>query len=129
MMGKFSIRRSIHVQVNIFPWLNSKKIGICSDGDIYVCGFSEDYSQDLPDSGNSVSIDENGCNRLQQIAVQVASTLENSNVETRQACYLPQSNDGIPLIGRLHGLNNVYVAAVNEFISRKIPRFDRIIVI
>lgn len=84
-----------------------------------MCGFSEDFSQDLPDSGNSVSIDENGCNRLEQIAVQIASTLQNSKVETRQACYLPQSNDGIPLIGRIHGLNNVYVAAVNQLINRK----------
>lgn len=92
------------------------------DGDIYVCGFSEDASQNLPESGNSVSIDENGCNRLRQIAVQVASTLKDANVETKQACYLPQSNDGSPLIGRLYGLNNVYIATVNNeiiFFSRE----------
>ncbi|CAF2707206.1 unnamed protein product [Rotaria sp. Silwood2] len=81
------------------------------NGDIYVCGFSEHHTQNLPNSGNSVTINENNCERLRQIAVQVASTLENSNVEIKQACYLPQSNDGIPIIGRLHGLNNVYVAA------------------
>ncbi|CAF3338730.1 unnamed protein product [Rotaria sp. Silwood1] len=81
------------------------------NGDIYVCGFSEQHTQNLSDSGNSVSIDENSCERLRQIAVHVASTLKDSNVEIKQACYLPQSNDGIPIIGRLHGLNNVYVAA------------------
>ena len=79
-----------------------------------MCGFAEEHSQNLPDSGNSVSIDENSCNRLRQIAVQVASTLEDSNVEIKQACYLPQSNDGNPLIGRLYGLNNVYIAAVKK---------------
>ncbi len=93
--------------------MKKKKI-IYLDGDIYVCGFSEQCSQNLPDSGNSVSIDESSCNRLHQIAVQVASTLKDSNVEIKQACYLPQSNDGSPLIGRLYGLNNVYIAAVNN---------------
>jgi glycine/D-amino acid oxidase-like deaminating enzyme len=85
-----------------------------ADGDIFACGFSEEHSQNLADSGNSVAIDENSCDRLRQIAVQVASTLKDSNVEIRQACYLPQSNDGSPLIGRLYGLTNVYIAAVNN---------------
>lgn len=67
----------------------------------------------MPDSGNSVSINEENCERLRQIAIQVASTLTNSNVDIKQACYLPQSNDGYPLIGKLHGLKNVYVAAVS----------------
>jgi glycine/D-amino acid oxidase-like deaminating enzyme len=89
-------------------------MGICLDGDIYVCGFAEQHTQNLPDSGNSVSIDEKSCDRLRQIAVQVASTLQDANVEVKQACYLPQSNDGTPLIGRLYGLNNVYIAAVNK---------------
>lgn len=82
-----------------------------SNGDIYVCGFSEECSQNLPDNGNSVSIDENSCNRLRQIGIRVASTLKDADVEIRQACYLPQSNDGSPLIGRLYGLNNTYIAA------------------
>ncbi|CAF2117777.1 unnamed protein product [Rotaria magnacalcarata] len=81
------------------------------NGDIYACGFSEEHTQNLPDSGNSVSINESNCERLRQIVVQVASTLKDSNVEIKQACYLPQSSDGSPLIGRLHGLNNVYIAA------------------
>lgn len=85
-----------------------------TDGDIYVCGFSEECSQNLPDSGNSVSIDENSCDRLRQIGIRVASTLQNADVEIRQACYLPQSNDNNPLIGRLYGLNNVFIATVRE---------------
>ena len=71
------------------------------DGDIYVCGFSEKASQELSDSGNTVSIDQKSCDRLQNIAVHVASTLKDANVEVKQACYLPQSNDGVPLIGLL----------------------------
>ncbi|CAF3593367.1 unnamed protein product [Adineta steineri] len=81
-----------------------------SNGDIYVCGFAEQQSQNLVDSGNSVPIDEKSCDHLRQIAVQISSTLKDANVEIRQACYLPQSNDGNPLIGRLYGLNNVYIA-------------------
>ena len=83
-----------------------------SDGDIYICGFSEECSQNLPDSGNAVTINESNCERLRQIVVEVASTLKDLPVETQQACYLPQSNDGHPLIGRLYGLNNVYIATV-----------------
>ncbi|UJR34003.1 hypothetical protein I4U23_021417 [Adineta vaga] len=81
-----------------------------SNGDIYVCGFAEKQSQDLPESGNSVTIDEKSCDRLRDIAIHMASTLKDANVEIKQACYLPQSKDGVPLIGRLYGLNNVYIA-------------------
>ncbi|CAF0763639.1 unnamed protein product [Adineta ricciae] len=80
------------------------------NGDIYVCGFGEKPSQELPDDANAVPINEKSCDRLRDIAVRVASTLKDANIETRQGCYLPQSNDGIPLIGRLYGLNNVYIA-------------------
>lgn len=59
-----------------------------------------------------MTIHEANCERLREIAVQVSSTLKDANVEVRQACYLPQSSDGHPLIGRLHGLNNVYIATV-----------------
>ena len=89
-----------------------------------MCGFTELQAQDLPDSGNSVVIDERSCDRLRQIAVQVASTLQEANVDIKQACYLPQSADGNPLIGRLGGLNNVYVAAVSIRTRPPFPQED-----
>ena len=85
------------------------------DGDVYICGCSEDYTQNLPNSGNEVSVNETSCDRLRRIAIQVSSKLENINVDTKQACYLPQSQDGNPVIGRLYGLNNIYIATVKSF--------------
>ena len=87
-----------------------------------MCGFTELQGQDLPDSGNAVVIDERSCDRLRRIAVQVASTLQEASVEIKQACYLPQSDDGNPLIGRLDGLNNVFVAAVSKSSRPHSPR-------
>ncbi|CAF0936447.1 unnamed protein product [Didymodactylos carnosus] len=80
------------------------------NGDIYVCGFGEQTTQNLPDDANHVSINETSCDKLKEIAIHVSSTLKDANVEVRQACYLPISPDGIPLIGKLYGLENVYIA-------------------
>jgi glycine/D-amino acid oxidase-like deaminating enzyme len=84
-----------------------------------VCGFSEQYTQHLLESGNEVNVDEHSCERLRQIASRVSSNLKDAAVETKQACYLPQSTDGLPLIGRLHGLENVYIAAVRRIDDSK----------
>lgn len=117
-MAKCSIQRSIRDQVRPsnrpLTLQRNTNCFLFLDGDIYVCGFAEKETQELPDSGDAVSVDAKSCDRLRDIAVHVASTLKDANVEIKQACYLPQSNDGVPLIGRLHGLNNVYIATVTN---------------
>ena len=38
--------------------------------------------------------------RIREVAAGVASCLEGAAVEAEQACYLPVTGDGLPLIGR-----------------------------
>lgn len=47
---------------------------------------------------------------LRGVAASVSRQLGAADLLQQQACFLPCSDDGLPVIGRLPGLENAYVA-------------------
>ena len=78
------------------------------DGEVYVCGMAD--PQPLPDSPEEVEVSEAACATLARATGRVAAVLASAPVERRQACYRPVTDDGLPLIGRVPGVTNCYVA-------------------
>ena len=83
------------------------------DGTVYVCG-EVDYVE-LPDNPLQISPDSGKCNELIIQAGHVSKCLRSAEVVAKQACYLPGSHDDIPIIGKVPGTQNVYVATGHTF--------------
>jgi glycine/D-amino acid oxidase-like deaminating enzyme len=64
----------------------------------------------LPDSPESVEVNEDSCAVLARAAGRVSKALAEVPIVRRQACYRPVTDDGLPLIGRVPGLRGAYVA-------------------
>uniref|UniRef100_A0A1I8FIW7 DAO domain-containing protein n=1 Tax=Macrostomum lignano TaxID=282301 RepID=A0A1I8FIW7_9PLAT len=79
------------------------------DGTIYICGLADDAP--LPASTADVVADSNKLRRLAKFAESVSDRLSADSVVAGQACYLPVSRTGLPMIGQLHGLANGFVGA------------------
>ncbi|MEW5318677.1 MAG: hypothetical protein WDW38_009879 [Sanguina aurantia] len=82
------------------------------DGTVYCCGEPQEIQpQDLPLPG-SVPVSAELADNIWGIAGSLASCLAKgeATLEATQACHLPQSPDGVPLIGKVPGLQGVYVA-------------------
>lgn len=69
------------------------------DGSVYVCGEPQG-DVPLPPSPSDVTVMEERAAVIEHAAGLVSSALRGAEVEARQACYLPNSEDGMPLIGR-----------------------------
>ena len=54
--------------------------------------------------------DEGAIDRLEAMCARLSPVLARSPILARQACFRPVTRDGLPLIGRLPGLANAYVA-------------------
>lgn len=84
------------------------------DGEVYVCG-GDDASAELPADPAHVAPDPRACEALERLAAVVApaslSTRTGARVLGHRACFLPQSADGLPLLGRIPGSNGGWVAA------------------
>eukprot|EP00878_Enallax_costatus_P027212 GHUV01029275.1.p1 GENE.GHUV01029275.1~~GHUV01029275.1.p1 ORF type:complete len:415 (+),score=118.30 GHUV01029275.1:255-1499(+) len=79
------------------------------DGTVYVCG--EPQAVPVPAEGPSgVTVDTQLCSNLKGVAASLSSQLASAPVEAQQACYLPLSEDGLPVIGKLPGVEGAYVA-------------------
>ncbi|WIA13222.1 hypothetical protein OEZ85_006814 [Tetradesmus obliquus] len=79
------------------------------DGTVYACGEPQDLP--VPSQGPcGVTVDATRCDLIKGVAGSLASSLSDAAVEAEQACYLPMSSDGLPVIGRLPGVQGVYVA-------------------
>jgi glycine/D-amino acid oxidase-like deaminating enzyme len=78
------------------------------DGTTYVCGISSETP--LPLAPADVAPDPGAIERLEAICSRLSPVLASSKILARQACFRPVTRDGLPLIGRLRGLDNVYVA-------------------
>jgi len=64
-----------------------------------VCG--ESSATPLPTDPAAVTIDsETSIQRIREVAECLASCLRGAGVEATQACYLPVTADGLPLIGQ-----------------------------
>jgi glycine/D-amino acid oxidase-like deaminating enzyme len=78
------------------------------DGEVYVCGMADPAP--LPDSPEDVEVSEAACATLARAAGRVASALATAVIDRRQACYRPVTDDGLPLIGRVPGVDQAFVA-------------------
>lgn len=78
------------------------------DGTTYVCGISTETP--LPPDPARVAADPGALERLEAMCRKLSPVLAESKVLARQACFRPITQDGLPLIGRVPGVANAYVA-------------------
>jgi glycine/D-amino acid oxidase-like deaminating enzyme len=79
-----------------------------ADGTTYVCAISSESP--VPLDPADVAPDAGAIERLHAMCAQLSPVLGASRIIARQACFRPVTRDGLPLIGRMAGLNNAYVA-------------------
>ena len=79
-----------------------------TDGTTYVCAISSESP--LPIDPAEVTPDPGAIDRLQAMCARLSSTLGGAKVLARQACHRPVTQDGLPLIGPVPGLEGAYVA-------------------
>ena len=79
-----------------------------SDGTTYVCAVSS--SAPLPADPADVAPDPGAGKTLAEICGRVSPALAHSPARAAQACYRPVTEDGLPLIGRIPGVEAAYVA-------------------
>ena len=78
------------------------------DGTTYVCAISSESP--LPIDPAAVRPDPDAIEQLERMCTNLSPVLASSSVLARQACYRPITRDGLPLIGRLAGIEGAYVA-------------------
>ena len=79
-----------------------------SDGTTYICAISSESP--LPADPGSVVPDDGAIERLEAISDRLSPALGGAKIVARQACYRPVTQDGLPLIGRIAGLDGAFVA-------------------
>src|SRR5438067_792789 len=79
-----------------------------ADGTTYVCAISSESP--LPLDPGEVAPDPGAIERLEAMCARLSPALGESPILARQACHRPVTRDGLPLIGPVPSLNNVYVA-------------------
>ncbi|KAI9165684.1 hypothetical protein LWI28_018680 [Acer negundo] len=79
-------------------------------GEVYVCGMSSE--QEVPDNPEEISGDPDSIQVLKRVARTVSSHLGEgeAQVKAEQACFLPCTDDSIPVIGEIPGAKGCYVA-------------------
>jgi glycine/D-amino acid oxidase-like deaminating enzyme len=78
------------------------------DGTTYVCGISSEGP--LPINPADVSADPGAIERLRAMCSELSPALASAKTVAQQACYRPVTRDGLPLIGRVPGIEGAYVA-------------------
>lgn len=78
------------------------------DGTTYVCAISSESP--LPMDPAAVAPDPGAIERLQAMCGRMSAVLGEAKVLVSQACHRPITQDGLPLIGRVPGLDGAYVA-------------------
>ncbi len=79
-----------------------------SDGTTYVCAISSETP--VPLDPAEVVPDAGAAERLEAICGELSPVLGQAPVLARQACHRPVTRDGLPLMGRVPGLEGAYVA-------------------
>jgi glycine/D-amino acid oxidase-like deaminating enzyme len=79
-----------------------------ADGTTYVCAISSESP--VPLDPRAVVPDPGAIERLEAMCARLSPVFAQSPILARQACFRPVTRDGLPLIGRLPGLANAYVA-------------------
>ena len=78
-----------------------------TDGTTYVCAVSS--QSPLPINPADVSPDPGAIERLQRMCSELSPTLASAKILAHQACYRPVTRDGLPLIGRVPGVEGTYI--------------------
>jgi glycine/D-amino acid oxidase-like deaminating enzyme len=79
-----------------------------TDGTTYVCGISGESP--LPIDPTDVAPEPGAIERLQRMCNQLSPVLASAKILAQQACYRPITRDGLPLIGRVPGVEGAYIA-------------------
>ncbi len=80
-----------------------------ADGEVYVCGISDE--QPLPANPSMVSVRDEACDELHALSGVLSTALGRGRVVRRQACYRPICKDALPILGKLPGVAGAYVAS------------------
>ena len=78
------------------------------DGTTYVCGLSGEAP--LPIDPSLVGTEKGGPEKLRAMTSIFAPELGAADVIATQACYRPVTQDGIPIMGAINGVNGAYIA-------------------
>eukprot|EP00884_Botryococcus_braunii_P008047 jgi/Botrbrau1/17243/Bobra.0015s0004.4 len=78
------------------------------DGTVYICGESEYV--DVPEDPATITPRQDAISNLQEVGSTVSSRLEAAEVLQAQACFLPLSEDSLPLMGPVPGVEGLYLA-------------------
>jgi glycine/D-amino acid oxidase-like deaminating enzyme len=87
------------VTVEVFPR---------GDGTTHVTAFSGEGP--LPVNPADVKPDPDAIERLQAVCERLSPAFRPERIVARQACFRPVTQDGLPLIGKVRGSENAYVA-------------------
>jgi len=88
--------------------LQSPEVFPRADGTTYVCAISSESPLPLDPAG--VGPDPGAIERLEEICRHLSPILAKAPIVARQACFRPVTEDGLPLIGPVPGLDRIYVA-------------------
>ncbi|KAI7739277.1 hypothetical protein M8C21_017507 [Ambrosia artemisiifolia] len=78
-------------------------------GEVYICGMSS--QEEVPDDPEQIEPNPDSIRVLKRVAGTVSSHLgEESRVKAEQACFLPCTDDSVPVIGEIPGMAGCYVA-------------------
>ncbi|KAI8376099.1 FAD dependent oxidoreductase [Radiomyces spectabilis] len=79
------------------------------DGTVYMCGPTD--TEELPQSADQVKVDSTATDTLRSLASKISPILasDGTQVVATQACYLPISRDGVPLIGAHPNHQQLYI--------------------
>lgn len=75
-----------------------------------MCGMSAE--EEVPDDPEGISANPESIGMLKRVAKTVSSHLGEgeARVKAEQACFLPYTDDGVPVIGEVPGVKGCYVA-------------------
>jgi glycine/D-amino acid oxidase-like deaminating enzyme len=79
-----------------------------ADGTVWACAVSS--TSPLPVDSASVIADDGAHARLEALCRSLSPALASAPIRARQACFRPVTEDGVPLMGRVPGVEGAYVA-------------------
>ncbi|KAG4943611.1 hypothetical protein JHK85_048257 [Glycine max] len=79
-------------------------------GEVYICGMSKE--EEVPDDPEEIRGNPESIAMLKKVAKTVSSYLGEgvARMKAEQACFLPCTDDGVPVIGEVPGVKGCYVA-------------------
>ncbi len=83
------------------------------DGNVYICGQCDNFP--LPVNPTQIKPTEKSIGILKQDGALVSSKLGEAKLSASQVCYLPNTSDGLPVIGKLPQVEGAYIASGHTF--------------